>query len=94
MYLEANMVKLITPLNLKGTHFLQPGLYCTNASGSSNLVLNFIFEHVSMVSEQKTTKLILCHCTNTLVLNLTLFPQCLIQKFDTSFSGVKLLFWC
>ncbi len=68
---------------------LPPGLYCTNASGSSNLVLNFIFEHVSMVSEQKTTKLIFCHCTNTLVLNLTLFLWCLIQKFNTAFSGVK-----
>ncbi len=33
-----------------------PGLYCTNASGSSNLLLNFIFEHVSMVSESQNNK--------------------------------------
>ncbi len=65
------------------TLWLTPGLYYTNASGSSNLVLNFIFEHVSMVSEQKTTKLILCHCTNILVLNLVLFLWYLIQKWIT-----------
>ncbi len=35
---------------------------------------NFIFEPVSMVSEQKTIKLICFHCTTPLVLNMTLFP--------------------
>ncbi len=35
---------------------------------------NFIFEPVSMVSEQKTTTLICFHCTTPLVLNMTLFP--------------------
>ncbi len=35
---------------------------------------NFIFEPVSMVSEQKTTKLICFHCTTPLVLNMNLFP--------------------
>ncbi len=73
---------------------LNPRLYCTNASESSNLVLNVILEHVSMVSEQKTTILILSHCTNILVLNLTLFLWCLIQKFNTALSGVKLLIGC
>ncbi len=38
-----------------------------------------------MVSQQKTTKLVLCHCTNTLVLNMTLFPWCLIQKLALLF---------
>ncbi len=42
-----------------------------------------------MVSEPKTSTLILCHCTNTLVIHLTLFLWCLIQKFDTAFSAVN-----
>ncbi len=33
-----------------------PGLCCTNISASSNVVLNFIFEQVSVVSEQKNKK--------------------------------------
>ncbi len=63
-----------------GPELYRTGLYYTNASGESNLVLNFIFEHVSMVSEQKTTKLILCHCSNTLMLNLIMFLLCLDPK--------------
>ncbi len=41
--------------------WLTPGLCCTNCSGSSNLVLNFIFEHVSIVSCYVSTIQSRCH---------------------------------
>ncbi len=51
-----NIITNLSLLKLNTMQLETPGLYCTNASGSSNLLLNFIFEHVSMVSESQNNK--------------------------------------
>ncbi len=65
--------------NLQHTvHFRDTaGLDCTNTSRASNVVINFIFEPITNVSEPQTKQLSFFHCTTTWVLNLTLSPWCL-----------------